>query len=168
MASNRQCREYCGAASKSAAPGRSCTGLALSWRRETEPRGHVHQVREKARLHLSHHLAAVSFDGDLTNTELARNLFIQPSGDDQFHDFAFAAAERLVAFSERAHLGLVTEYGTTSLEGLPDGAQQRVVAEWLGQEVDRPTFHGAYGRLHIAMARDEDDRHVDAIGDALL
>ena len=52
---------------------------------------------------------------------------------------------------------------------LPDGAQQHVVAEWLRQELDRSRLHGLDRHRHVAVARDEDDRHVSPIdGDALL
>ena len=56
-----------------------------------------------------------------------------------------------------------------ALEGVPDGAQQHVVAERLRQELDGSRLHGLDRHRHVAVTRDEDDRHVRAIaGDSLL
>ena len=56
-----------------------------------------------------------------------------------------------------------------ALDGVPDGAQQHLVAEWLGQELDRSRLHGLDRHRHVAVTGDEDDRHVNPIGgDALL
>ena len=52
---------------------------------------------------------------------------------------------------------------------LPDGVQQHLVAEWLRQELDGSRLHGLDRHRHVAVAGDEDDRHVDPVGgDALL
>ena len=53
--------------------------------------------------------------------------------------------------------------------GCPDSAHQDVIIEWLCQEFDSPRLHGLDRHRHIAVARDEDDRHVRPFaGDALL
>ena len=47
--------------------------------------------------------------------------------------------------------------------------KQHVIVEWLRQELDRSRLHGLDRHRHVAVARDEDDRHVNPIGgDALL
>jgi hypothetical protein len=54
-------------------------------------------------------------------------------------------------------------------EGSPDGAQQRILTEWLRQEFDSPRLHGLNRHGHVAVASDEDDRHVSPFdSDALL
>src|SRR5262245_23235613 len=73
--------------------------------RRSEPRGHVDQMSQGTSLHFSHHLAPVRFHGDLADAELAGNLLVQTSGDNQRHDFAFATAKRRVPLSERPYLG---------------------------------------------------------------
>src|SRR5580704_6180592 len=136
---------------------------------EAESRGHSHQVSQRAGLHFSHHLPTVSLHGDLADAELATDLLIQQAGDDQRHDFPFAAAERRVTIPQRPYLRLVSKCSLAALDGVPDGAQQHVVPEWLRQELDSSCLHGLDRRRHVAVARDEDNRHVKPIdSDALL
>jgi hypothetical protein len=52
---------------------------------------------------------------------------------------------------------------------VPDGAQQRVVAEGLRQELDGSRLHGPDSHWYVAETGDEDDGHIAAFGgDALL
>jgi hypothetical protein len=63
----------------------------------------------------------------------------------------------------------VTNCSLAALDGVPDGAQQHVIAEWLRQELESSPLHGLDRHRHVAVARDEDNRHVNPIGgDALL
>src|SRR5271168_3519622 len=56
-----------------------------------------------------------------------------------------------------------------AFQGLSNGAQQHVVSEWLCEEFHRPCLHGLHRGRHIAVAGDEDDRHVGTFdSDALL
>src|SRR5215471_8983897 len=56
-----------------------------------------------------------------------------------------------------------------ALKRLPDGAQQRVGLERLGQKLDSSRLHGRNRRRNVAIAGNEDDRHVRAVnGNALL
>jgi hypothetical protein len=41
-----------------------------------------------------------------------------------------------------------------------DSCEQILVDEWLGQKLDRPSFHGLHGHRDVAVAREEDGRHV--------
>src|ERR1700730_6582008 len=66
---------------------------AFRRRWDAESPGHVHQVGERVGLHLWHHLASVCLHRDLADVELATNLFVQPAGDYQRHDLAFATGE---------------------------------------------------------------------------
>jgi len=43
--------------------------------------------------HLLHHLASVCLHRDLADAEVAADLFIQQTGDDQRHDLALARSE---------------------------------------------------------------------------
>src|SRR5947207_204404 len=140
------------------------------WRRcGVEFRGHIHQVRQRASLHLSHHLAPVGFHGDLADAELTGDLFIQPSGDDQCHDLPLAVRERRVVVPQRPYLRFMTQCPLAALDGVADGVQQHVVAEWLGQELHGACLHGLHRHWHVTVARDEDDWHVGPVdGDKLL
>ena len=64
---------------------------------------------------------------------------------------------------------LMIKRGVTARNGLTDGAQQHVVAEWLRQELDSSRLHSLDCHGHVTVTRDENDRHVNSIdGDALL
>ena len=62
----------------------------------------------------------------------------------------------------------LTKRHLTALDGALDGLQKHVVAEWLGQEFHCPSLHGLDGGRYVAVACDEDDRHVRPIDDPLL
>jgi hypothetical protein len=49
-------------------------------------------------------------------------------------------------------------------KGCPDGGQQCVIIEGLRQELDCPRLHGPDCRGYIAVASDEDDRHIRPFG----
>src|SRR6266581_8746269 len=79
----------------------TCRWMLLSrGKREAEPRGHPHQVRKRAGLHLSHHLASVCLHGDLACAQLGTDLFVQKAGDNQCNNIAIAKGERGVNFEE--------------------------------------------------------------------
>jgi hypothetical protein len=106
---------------------------------------------------------------DLADVELATDLFIQQSGGDKRHDLAFARRERRVTVPERPYLHLATTCGPAALDGVSDGTQQRIIAEWLRQELDSARLHGLDGHWYVTVTCYEDDRHVDPIaGDAFL
>jgi hypothetical protein len=62
----------------------------------------------------------------------------------------------------------VSKCNTATLDRLPDGIQQHVIAEWLGQELYCTSLHRLHRGRHVAITGDEDDRHVWAIDDAFL
>src|SRR5260370_22951766 len=96
---------------------------------EAEYGGHIHQVGERVRLHLSHHAPSVCLHRDLADAELATDLLIQQPGDDQRHDLPFARAERRVTIPEGPYLRLVIEGAVAALDSVPDGPHQRAVSE---------------------------------------
>src|SRR5271169_3193391 len=100
-----------------AARGERPVGGVSAFRRrcEAEPRGHCHQVGERVSLHLSHHPAAVCLHRDLADAELATDLFIHQTGDDQRHDLPFAAGEAGMTVPERPYLRLVTKCSVAAL-----------------------------------------------------
>src|SRR6266481_3279207 len=137
--------------------------------RKAKSRGHCHQIGERVSLHLSHHLTSVGLYRDLADVELATDLFIQQPGGYQRHDLPFARSERLVTVPEGPYLRLATKCGLAALDGVSDGTQQHIVAEWLRQELDSARLHGLDGHRYVTVTRNEDDRHVDPIaGDAFL
>src|ERR1700682_4561446 len=57
----------------------------------------------------------------------------------------------------------MTKRGLAALDGVPDGTQKCVVAERFRQELDGSRLHGPDRHWHVAVTRDEDDRHVNPI-----
>ena len=63
---------------------------------------------------------------------------------------------------------LASKRSAAALDRLPDGRQQHLIAEWLGQELHCPSLHRLHRGRHVAITGDEDDRHIRPIDDALL
>src|SRR5215470_596348 len=122
-------------------------------------RGHFHQICYRIGLHLLHHLAAVRFHRALGNAELASDLFIQQTGDDQCYDIPFPRSKRPVTVSELMHLRLLGESSTASFQDLLDGCQQHFVMEGFRKELDRTRLHGTHRHGNVAVPSDEDNRH---------
>src|SRR5712664_1262028 len=76
---------------------------------------------------------------------------------------AMTCLSRRVSVSERPYLRLATKCGLAALDGVSDGTQQHVIAEWLRQELDSARLHGLDGHRYVTVTRNEDDRHVDPI-----
>ena len=145
------------------------TGASKSIGAEAEPCSHIHQVGQGVGLHFLHHLASVCLHRDFADTEIATDLFIQQACHHQGHHLPFATAKRSVAVPECSHLGRQTKRSFAALDGLPDGAQQHVIAKWLRKELHSSRLHRLDSLRHIAVARNEDDRHVRPFdGDLLL
>src|SRR3954469_14392998 len=67
------------------------------------------------------------------------------------------------------HRVLLIEDGAAPLDGMLDGAYKHVADQGLGQEFDCSRLHGLDRHRYIAVARDEDDGHVNPVqSDALL
>src|SRR6202022_4250477 len=87
----------------------------------------------------------------------------------QRHHLPFARSERRVTVPERPYLRLATKCDLAALDGVSDGTQQHIIAEWLSQELDSARLHCLDGHRYVTVTRNEDDRHVDPIaGDAFL
>src|SRR5260370_31451564 len=146
--------------------GGTMGGGRLIWRRgrcETDSGSHLHQVGERARLHLSHHVASVCLHCDSTDARLATDLRVQPAGDHQVHDLPFATGEGCVTLPNHPYLRLVTQRSTTVLDAIPDRGQQDLIAEWLRQELVGSRLHRLHTHWHVAVCRDEDERHLRAL-----
>ena len=100
------------------------------------------------------------FHCDFADAKLEADLFIQQAGNDECHHLPLATAEQGVTVSQPTYLHLMVKRSPTALDRLLDSAQQRVVAKWLGKEVEGPRLHGLNRYRNVAMIRDEDHRHV--------
>src|SRR3954447_15150635 len=71
--------------------------------------------------------------------------------------------------SKLPHRLLVLKDDAAPLDGMMDRAHEDVTDEWLRQEIDWPRLHGPHRHRHIAVARDEDDGHLNPVrSDTLL
>ena len=74
-----------------------------------------------------------------------------------------------MAVPKLPHRRLLDQGGAAPLDGILDGAHKHVTGQWLRQELDCSRLHGPDRHRHIAVARDEDDGHVNPVrSDALL
>jgi len=74
-------------------PGRAPC-VSVFWRgAQSEPRGHRHQIRKRAGLHLTHHLPSVRLHGNQADAEFGTHLFVQLAGNDELHHLAFARCQ---------------------------------------------------------------------------
>jgi hypothetical protein len=135
---------------------------------EPESCRHSHQVSDRARLHLPHHFPSVLLYCDLADAEFSTDLLIQPAVRYQGHDLPLSNCERGVAIPELPYLRSLAECNMTAPDGLADRAQQDIAPEWFHQELDSSGLHRPHGHRDVTMTRDEDDRHLDPIDDALL
>src|SRR5580704_9984514 len=88
-------------------------------------------------------------------TALRRWFVTQQACHHQGHHLAFATAKRSVTVPQCSHLGRLTKCSFAAFDGLPDRAQQRVIAKRLRKELDRSRLHRLDRLRNIAVARNE-------------
>ena len=93
---------------------------------------------------------------------------VQAAADDGRHDLLLAVGERCVGSLELAEARRAAVLRPAAVDGDLDRTEQRIGVHGLRQELHGATFHGAHGHGHVAMAGDEDDRHLGATGDERL
>src|SRR6516162_67102 len=136
------------------------TALRL-FHREVQFVGHPGQVRQRSRLHLSHDLAAMDFYGDLADADIEGDLLVETAGHHQGHDFALAGGERLKPRPQRGDCLFVLQPCAIAREAQLDRVQQVLIAERLGQELDRSSLYRLDGHWDVAVSGDEDDRNLN-------
>src|SRR5262249_25906808 len=74
---------------------RTSVGLARSRLSRWNPQrgGHSHQICQRLRAELLHHVVAVHLHGHLADSDLGGRLLVHQARADQFHDLLLAAAE---------------------------------------------------------------------------
>ena len=68
-------------------------------------------------------MAAVNFDGFLTDAEFSGDLFVKQPADDQRHYFPLAGGERIMASLQIRHFSSPLARRAVAFERLPDGVQ---------------------------------------------
>src|SRR5262249_44825494 len=116
-----------------------------------------------------HDVAAVRLDGNLADAELETDLLVEEACNHQRHDFLLARAERCMPLAQHLQLHCVMDRKAAALDRITYGIQEGFIAEGLCKELDSSSLHGLDAGRHVAIARDEDDRHLWPIrSDVLL
>jgi len=110
---------------------------------------HVHKIRQRTRAHLAHGLSAMRLHRNLADAEIARDLLVELSHNDQGHDVRLSAAERAVAPTQLPHFSQALEHRAAAVEGKRDGVEQ-----W--RYTDQATISGEpmYLLLNLAVGGD--------------
>src|ERR1700730_2617674 len=134
---------------------------------EVQAVGHPGQIRQRSRLHLSHHLAAMDFYRDFADADLVGDLLVETAGCDQGHYLTLAGREGLEARPQPGESFFVLQPSAVARDAELDRIEQILIAEWLGQELDRSVLHRLDRHRDVAIAGDEDDRELDVRGGEL-
>src|SRR5271165_7038458 len=124
--------------------------------------GHSGQVGQRGGLHLSHDLTPVNLHGDFADSQFARNLLVKPTGDNLGHHLPLPRGQCFKTRSQNRHRLLVIETSPVARQANLDCIEEILISEGLGQELDRAALHCLNRHGNVAMARNEDDRKIDA------
>src|SRR5437868_1992123 len=142
---------------------RGLTALRL-FRREVQLVGHPGQVRQRSGLHLSHHLAAMDLYSDLADADRVRDLLVEATGHHQGHHLTLAGGEGLEARPQRGYCLFVLQPPAISREAQLNRVQQVLIAEWLGQKLDRSSLYRLNRHRDVAVSGNKDDRNMNVRG----
>src|SRR5262245_49436500 len=107
-------------------------------------------------------MAAVDLHGDLTHIKVTRNLFVQSAGDHMRHDLPLPQGQRGKALAQSFDYASILTPLSISLDAELNRVKQLLIAERLGEELDRTGLHRPHTHGDVAVASDEDDRKVAA------
>src|SRR5208283_3676193 len=141
---------------------------ALSGARRAEPVSHAHQLGNRFRPHLAHHLPPVDLYGDDAQPELGRDLLVHPSRHDELHDLPLALGKLVVTRHQRREARRVAAPCAIALDRRMDRIEQHLIVERLGEELGRAGLHRTHGHRNVAVSGDEDDRESDTCFRKLL
>src|SRR5271154_960916 len=134
---------------------------------EVQPVGHPGQIGQRSRLHLSHDLATMDFYGDFADADLIGDLLVETASRHQGHHLTLAGGESLEARPQPGQSFFILQPSAVARDAQLDRVEQILVAEWLGQELDRAALHRPDGHRDVAIPGDEDDWEVDVRGGEL-
>ncbi len=106
-------------------------------------------------------MAAVDFDRDLADADIACDLLVKAAGHNQGHHLALTRGQRFEARPQHRDRLFVLQPGAISRKTQLDRIQQILIAERLSQELDRAPFHRLHGHRNVTVSGDEDNRNVD-------
>jgi hypothetical protein len=131
-------------------------------------RSHVHEIGERGSPHLLHRSQAVYFHGDLANIEIVRYLPIGVTTDDPRHHLPLARSQGFVAVTQSFPARLLIQESTAAPDRTPNCFEQLFWTERLRQELHGACLHRPNGYPNVTVTRNENDRQMRRIYDALL
>src|SRR6202047_2719395 len=99
--------------------------------------------------------------GDLADTDVVGDLLVEAASHHQGQHFTLARSESLEPRPQRCDRLFVLQPRAISREAQLDRVQQVLIAERLGQKLDRSSLYRLNGHRDIAVSGDEDDRNVN-------
>src|SRR5216683_1056318 len=103
----------------------------------------------------------MDFYSDLADADVVGDLLVEAASHHQGHHLALARGESLEARPQRSDRLFVLQPRAIPREAQLDRVQQVLIAERLGQELDRSSLYRLDGHRDVAVSGDEDDRNVN-------
>ncbi len=90
--------------------------------------------------------------------KLSRNLLVELAADDHVDDFALSLRQRFETLTQHCKFRLLLAYGPILLQCDSNRIQQILIAERLGEKLDRSRLHSLDRHWNVAVAGNKDDR----------
>src|SRR5262245_32075379 len=122
---------------------------------------HAREIEHRGGFHLAHDLASVGFHRDLTDTDVAGNLLVEPPLQYLGHHFALTGSQCLETLPQRGQSPFSLVSRAIAFEAEVARVPQALVPARLGQELDRSSLHALNRHGNVAIRGNENDRHID-------
>src|ERR1700730_9054855 len=99
----------------------------------------------------------MDFYGDLADADVVRDLLVEAASHHQGHHLTLTGGERREARPQRGDGLFILQPSAISREAQLNRIQQVLIAERLGQELDRSPLYCPDGHRDVAVSGDEDD-----------
>src|SRR5579859_3406731 len=128
----------------------------------------LHEMRDRARAHLLHHLGAMDLYSALAQPEIDGDHLICASLDDEAHHLPLTGGQRLEPLEHFNTACRSAAIFRILLESVIDAIQQILISEGFLNEFERTFLHCLHRHGNIAVTRDEDYRQHRALTIELL
>src|SRR3977135_1461935 len=136
---------------------RGTAALAGRLRPDSRTLGETDEVLDRPHAELPHHPPAVNLDRLLDRAEVTGDLLVETACDDVIEHLALARRELCEICGDCRHGAARLAGAGVGLLCPADGREERVAADGLCQEIDRPRPHGAHAGRNVALAAEEND-----------
>src|SRR3984885_13539701 len=121
------------------------------------------EVRQGSHAHLLRNMTPMDLDGDFTQPEFSRHLFVHEPCRDKRHDFSFAWRKRFKTLAEFRKPLVAIPSLPVPFDRLRDSIAHVLIAERLRQKIDSSSFHSPDGHGDAAMASHHDDGDMNVL-----